>query len=137
MLYEKSGDPAGSPEQAGERRMRGVFWVIENKLHAFPFVEGAQFGVAKSGVTFNHRLLWPYVRPEGCGKPYNYFPRGRVDYTNQGKSVIYMNQNIALEFVLQIIKAFGLEEDAVVRIDRSRHYRCYLDFEYDSNENRD
>ena len=113
--------------------MRGVFWIIDGQLFAFPFVEGAQYGVAKSGLTYNHKLLWPYVRPKGCRKPYNYYPRGRVDYTGKGKPVLYMNQNIALELVPKIIKAFGLEEDAVVRIDRSRHYRCFLDPECDSD----
>ena len=29
--------------------LRGVFWVVDGKLLAFPFREGAQLGVAKSG----------------------------------------------------------------------------------------
>lgn len=89
--------------------MRGVFWVIEKQLFAFPFVEGAQYGVAKSGLTYNHKSLWPHVRPKGCNKPYNYYPRSRVDYNSKGKPVLYMNQNITLKYVPDILKVFELE----------------------------
>ena len=33
--------------------MRGVFWIIEDELKAFVFENGAKYGVAKSGNTFN------------------------------------------------------------------------------------
>ncbi len=33
---------------------RGVFWVIEGNLTAFPFVEGTEIGAAKSGINYNH-----------------------------------------------------------------------------------
>ena len=36
-------------------------------------------GVAKSGNTYNHKKLWNEIKPRGCNKPYNYYPRGRVD----------------------------------------------------------
>ena len=36
----------------------GIFWVIDGELYAFPFYEGSSFGVAKSGNTYNHKLLW-------------------------------------------------------------------------------
>ena len=29
---------------------RGVFWIIEGNLTAFPFVKGVEIGVAKSGL---------------------------------------------------------------------------------------
>ena len=109
--------------------MRGVVWIIGRQLFAFPFVEGSQVGVAKSGLTYNHKLLWPHVRPKGCNRPYNYYPRGRVDYNGKGKPVLYMNRNVSLEYVPDIIKAFELEDEPIIRIDRSRHYRCYLDTE--------
>ena len=49
---------------------RGIFWVIENKVFAFVFEEGATVGVAKSGNNYNHRLLWDSVKPPKCNKPY-------------------------------------------------------------------
>ena len=34
---------------------RGVFWIVDNNLLAFPFDKTATKGVAKSGNTFNHK----------------------------------------------------------------------------------
>lgn len=42
---------------------RGAFWIVDGKLLAFPFDETETEGVAKSGNTFNHRLLWEYIKP--------------------------------------------------------------------------
>lgn len=51
--------------------MHGVFWIVEDELKAYLFEEGAQVGVAKSGKTFNHRLLWEHVRPPKCNRAFN------------------------------------------------------------------
>ena len=83
--------------------MRGIFWVIDDSLIAFAFKEGAVHGVAKSGVTFNHKAYWNWAKPAHCKKPYNYYPRGRVDYTNQGKPIIFMNPHVDEIFVSEII----------------------------------
>lgn len=87
---------------------RGVFWIIENELVAFPFIEGTNIGISKSGVTYNHKKLWPHVRPRGCNKPYNYYPRGRVDFTNKGTAAIYMNPNVAKSLISEIMVQFEL-----------------------------
>jgi hypothetical protein len=108
---------------------RGVFWVIEKKLYAFPFDGSYVQGIAKSGKTYNHEKLWEYVRPKGCNKPFDYYPRGRVDYTGKGKAVIYLSPYIDDSYNTEIIKAFGITENPVVRHDYSKHYRCYLDEE--------
>lgn len=105
---------------------RGVFWIVDDELLAFPFM-GDNIGIAKSGVTYNHKKLWQYVKPKGCNKPYNYYPRGRVDFTNKGKPIIYMNPNIDDGFIPYIKSEFGLRENPVIRIDNSEHYKCYLD----------
>ena len=44
---------------------KGVFWVIEGTLWAFPFKGNEKTGVAKSGTTFNHEKLWKNVKPKG------------------------------------------------------------------------
>ena len=106
---------------------RGVFWVIDQKLYAFPFDGRYPAGTAKSGKTYNHEKLWGLVRPKGCNKPYDYYPRGRVDYTGKGKPIIYMSPHIAEAYISEIIEAFGLPENPVVRYDYSMHYHCYLD----------
>lgn len=112
---------------------RGVFWIIENELVAFPFIEGTNIGISKSGVTFNHKKLWPHIRPKRCNKPYNYYPRGRVDFTNKGIPVIYMNQNIPDSFLSEIKEKFGLQDVLETKIDGSEHYKCYLDTDWKAN----
>ena len=107
--------------------MRGVFWIIDGELLAFPFREDARYGVAKSGRTYNHCLLWEHIRPAGCHKPYNYYPRGRVDQNGKGRPVVYMSPHISEEYILEIMQAFGLTERPTMHYDGSEHYRCYLD----------
>ena len=105
---------------------RGVFWIIDDELLAFPFM-GDNVGVAKSGQTYNHKLLWDDIKPRGCNKPYNYYPRGRIDFSNKGKPIIYMNPNIDEEYIQDIKIQFGLRENPEIRYDNSQHYKCYLD----------
>lgn len=114
-------------EQSAKEMCRGVFWVVDNELISFPFVENDTMGVAKSGATYNHKKLWQYIKPRGCNKPYNYYPRGRVDFTNKGKPVIYMNPNVDESFISEIKSKFGLRENPIIRMDNSEHYKCYLD----------
>lgn len=106
---------------------RGVFWVIDGELLAFPFMDDFTNGVAKSGNTYNHKLLWNDVKPAGCNKPFNYYPRGRVDISNRGKPIVYMNPNIEESLLSDIMVEFGLREKPTVRYDYSDHYKCYLD----------
>ena len=107
--------------------MRGIFWIIDDSLVGFAFKEGAEHGVAKSGVTFNHKAYWNWAKPAHSKKPYNYYPRGRVDYTNQGKPIIFMNPHVDEIFVSEIIEYFELEEKPIIKYDCSEHYKCYLD----------
>jgi hypothetical protein len=108
--------------------MNGVFWVIEGKLHSFPFRGEYPDGIAKSGNTYNHKKLWQYVKPKQCNnKSYNYYPRGRVDISNKGEIIIYLNPVIDDSFILQIKSDFGLTGDIKLRYDCSEHYKCYLD----------
>ena len=110
---------------------RGVFWIVDDTLLAFLFEEDSVYGVAKSGKNYNHRLLWEHVRPKGCDKRFDYYPRGRVEYTGKGKPVIYMNPHVDTRFIAEIKERFELGEDPVVRYDYSRHYHCYLEEGYE------
>ena len=107
---------------------KGVFWLIEDgNLLACPFEEGETVGLSKSGDNFNHKLLWEHVRPRGCNKPFDYYPRGRVEISNKGKPIVYMNRNIGEDVIEQIMQAFDLQERPVIHYDGSEHYKCYLD----------
>lgn len=113
-------------ESMAKESSRGVFWVIDNVLYSFPFSADI-IGVSKSGLTYNHRKLWNFVKPRGCNKVWNYYPRGRVDFSNKGKPIIYMNLNVNENLISQIKIDFGLREEPKVMIDHSDHYKCYLD----------
>lgn len=107
---------------------QGVFWVVKDKLLAFPFgTVDSQDGIAKSGTTYNHKKLWKAIKPGRCNKSYNYYPRGRVEITSKGKAIVYMNPNISEQLIPEIMKVFELVEQPEIRLDCSRHYRCYLD----------
>ena len=115
---------------AAKEENRGVFWVIDDKLYAFPFMEYSEFGIAKSGATYNHKKLWEYVKPKGCMRPFDYYPRGRVEFTGKGKPIIYMNSNIDDRFISEIRTEFGLRTEPIIRYDYSSHYMCHLDDGY-------
>lgn len=104
---------------------RGVFWIVEGKLFTFPFDENVTEGVAKSGNTFNHKLLWEHIKPNN--KPFDYYPRGRVDYNARGIAIIYMNPHIEDKYISEIKTAFGITSEPVIKYDYSEHYKCYLD----------
>ena len=92
---------------------RGVFWVIDGKLSAYPFCEGSRDGIAKSGDTYNHRKLWAALNMGS--EPYNYHPRGRVDVTNEGIARLFVNPNIDTDAILPEIKRIfsrGYADDA-------------------------
>lgn len=106
---------------------RGVFWLIDGQLLAVPYRDEFQYGVAKSGNTYNHKLLWEHVRPPKCKKPFDYYPRGRVELNKKGQPVIYMNPNIDESVTAEIKSKFGLKEEPVIHYNHSKHYRCHLD----------
>lgn len=112
---------------------RGVFWIVDGNLLAFPFTEDYSSGIAKSGNTYNHKKLWNDIKPRGCNTPYNYYPRGRVDISNKGKPIIYMNPNVDSSIIPEIKIEFGLRDDPVIRYDHSQHYKCYMDDGWEPN----
>ncbi|WP_026659728.1 hypothetical protein [Butyrivibrio sp. AC2005] len=114
---------------------RGVFWVIEDELLAIPFDGNVSFGIAKSGSNFNHRLLWDYVKPKGCNRPFDYYPRGRVEINKRGDPVIYMSPQISEAFIQQITECFGLIRNPKIHYDGSLHYKCHLDRNYQKKFN--
>ncbi len=95
------------------------------------FEEGETSGLSKNGTNYNHRLLWEHVKPPGCNKPFDYYPRGRVEISPKGKAIIYMNKNIDDRFLDEIIKAFCIADTPKVHYDGSEHYKCFWDREGD------
>ncbi len=108
---------------------RGVFWLIDTELLVCIYEEDASIGKAKSGDNYNHRLLWDHVKPRRCNKPFDYYPRGRVEISNKGNPVVYMNRNIGEEYIPEIMEKFGLSEQPRIHYEGSEHYQCHLDRE--------
>lgn len=110
----------------------GVFWIIDdqNKILAYPFgsVDSVD-GIAKSGNTYNHKRVWNDLKPYGSKVTYNYYPRGRVDWDNKGRPVIYMNPNIDETWLSYIKEEFGIRpsDECKIQYDHSKHYKCHLD----------
>ena len=107
--------------------VKGVFWIVEGRLLAIPFDYAHPHGLAKSGDIYVHKKIWGYVRPKGCKKTYNYYPRGRVETKNNGSAVVYMNPNIGEDYIKDIMEIYRLSEYPSIKYDYSKHYKCYLD----------
>ena len=71
--------------------------------------------------------MWKYVKPQNYNKPYNYYPRGRVVKGTKNKAIVYMNPDISNEFISSIKEAFEIEGEPIIKLDFSKHYKCYLD----------
>ena len=106
---------------------RGVFWLIEDEILAAAYDPTNRYGIAKSGENYNHKLLWDYVKPPKCSKPFDYYPRGRVEIDNKGRPIIYLNRNIGDTYIPIIREKFGIEEIPRIHYDESTHYRSNVD----------
>ena len=108
--------------ETDKNQIRGVFWIVEGKLLAVPYDEEEAEGLSKNGFSYNHRLLWPRACPEGCRKRYDYYPRGRVEYTDYGKPVILIGHSVEKKYIPEIIEAFVIREKPTIRYEGSGHY---------------
>ncbi len=126
---------------------KGIFWITDNEdwnaeqlIFCIPVtpmgevIEPEKLDLNSKNVdNYNHRLLWETLPVKIThNKPYNYYPRGRIEI-KRGKAVIYANPNICCEeLVSLLVEIFGLnEENGIVEVnlmvDGSNHYKCYLD----------
>ena len=115
---------------------RGVFWIVDDELLAVPYDEEAAEGLSKNRTNYNHRLLWPKARKKGYERAYDYYPRGRVEYTSYGRPVIFMGMSVEPRFVPEIKKAFEIEEEPLINRDGSEHYMSYMEREEEDRKRR-
>ena len=122
---------------------KGVFWITDlddidsNENYCFKIPSDRCGNVvsdgldlnAKSGTTYNHEKLWRSLpRKITQGKPFDYYPRGRVEIKN-GKATIYLNPDINNEDVVKMIfDCFELNNvkelrSITIKSDGSEHYR--------------
>ena len=112
---------------------KGVFWKTENGFIAVKVkcdrdgvrLEPAEYS-SKSGENFNHKLEWNKLpRSVTGGKPYNFYPRGRVEIKN-GKATVWLTPALNDEETVSKIKSeFGFDGEELtvaVKPDNSKHY---------------
>jgi len=120
----------------GDIMKKGIFWIIEDTLLCVSVccdkngvaLEPVVYS-AKSGDNFNHKAEWARLDKKTTrGKPYNYFRRGRVEFTKE-KAVIYLNPFANTKNIQsKIIKKFELENvNTVFKSDGSVHYQALID----------
>ena len=119
---------------------KGVFWITEAQLKQYFFripcnsmgdITGAtEYPLcSKDGTNYNHKILWSLLPKSLTGnKPFNYFPRGRVEIRNS-KATVYLNPDINAEGIQSyIIGLFGLTKENGIKSvrfisDGSNHYK--------------
>ena len=126
---------------------KGIFWIIdrENLENNEPFLFRIPVDCAgtpcyltsiprpnsKRGDNYNHKLTWYQHVPEELrrGKPYDWYPRGRVEIRRTGRATIYLNPDLATDAVISYItEKFNLQHlNVKVVADGSGHYAYYMD----------
>lgn len=83
---------------------------------------------------YNHKKVWNSLPKRITnGKPFDYYPRGRVEIKH-GSAVVYYSPYIPQEDLKDwLIDKFNLTASNGIKkirfiADNSNHYRCYLDY---------
>ena len=140
-------------EDNSKQLCSGVFWVLSDNadLSDYEFLifdipcdaNGKSNNThsielnSKSGNSYNHKKLWESeVKNDSKYRPYNkkeydYYPRGRVEISNN-RATVYLNPHInSPNFTDAIKEKFGLLPCNVFEVrvvtDGSEHYQCFLD----------
>lgn len=139
---EQGLSPKAAFEMAKELQC-GIFWCLaetENEIdekHLITFTKECSLdGVpvdteglnAKSGATYNHKATWAKLSHTVTkGKPFDYYPRGRVEVSNN-KAIIWLN-GCLVDLANEIKRLFGLSilSKVQVKVDGSEHYKCHFD----------
>ena len=121
---------------------KGIFWIVdrENLQNNEPYLFRIPVDYAgapcfltpipplnsKNCDNYTHKKTWDRYVPAELrrGKPYNYYPRGRVEIKDREKAKIFLNPDIATdEVIAYIIEKFRLQYRTLkVIADGSRHY---------------
>lgn len=104
--------------------LKGPFWVAEEEILSYPVEISTQ-------PTPSHRDVWKYASGVHRRKPWDYFPRGRIEIRNQ-KVIIFANPDCLLyeNFESKIRSKFKLGDAIIIlKADNSKHYQYrYLCF---------
>ena len=135
-----------------EGEKKGIFWIVdrENLQSNEPYLfcipvdrMGAPIAGApipplnsKHGDNYKHKKTWEEYLPAALrrGKPYNFYPRGRVEIKDAQNAIVFLNPVLAAEDVVAYLKEQFCLENRVLKIvaDGSAHYRCMEEAEPDA-----
>lgn len=149
-IMHKDGSLNESNLNESRELSKGVFWIKdpENPTDelTFPIPSGLNgetldsssviaSGMANSGLTYNHSRIWRELSHSLTdGKPFDYYPRGRVEIRN-GEAKIFANPLLGSDACLRVVKnAFGLNGTGLKSVefvaDGSEHYKSHFDSGY-------
>ena len=119
---------------------KGLFWAIdretERRLLTYSAVCDKNGAVeagqppynSKKGDSFSHERSWPLatesLSQRICNRPWNHFPRGRVEIAN-GKATVYYNPVLSewADFETAVVREFELDGFPMRFVpDYSSHY---------------
>ena len=115
---------------------KGIFWLITDRLGEKQLIcvkvscdangtplETVTFS-SKSGENFNHQAEWIKLSPKMTQrKPFNYYPRGRVEVRN-GKITVFCHPMLTQPLYRKwITKEFEIPENSRFIADGSSHYQ--------------
>ncbi len=123
---------------------KGIFWYIDGQLFCIKaacdntgrIVENVELS-SKSGTNFNHKAEWEKMpKTIAQHKPFDYYPRGRVELvcTSKLSAKVYLNPTLCEEGIKEQIRlSFGLnKENGIAKInfiaDGSAHYRAKINY---------
>ena len=98
--------------------LKGPFWVAGEEILSYPVEVSTQ-------PPPSHKEIWKFVNKKYKRKPWNYFPRGRVEIRNQ-KAIIFANPDCFVyeNFENEIRNKFELENIQInLKADNSAHYQ--------------
>lgn len=132
-------------QEKGDAFGKGLFWLVKNDSEKFElfcikilcYHDGETLEKVETGICenekLNHERAWAIVDKKITqGKPYNYYPRGRVAI-KKGKATIFLNPALNEEPIVEkICRSFGLTRengltDIRIKNDNSWHYRYLCD----------
>ena len=136
------------------KEKKGIFWIVDREdlknnapyLFRIPVdIEGNPSALtsilplnSKRGDNYNHKLTWECYLPRALrrGKPYYYYPRGRVEIDDRTRAKIYLHPDLVTEPVIAyLIEKFRLQKrEVIVNADGSKHYSYLAKVKEDMEE---
>ena len=142
MLKTEILMPAPEYERYEDTLCKGIFWLTGDSLvlakipvesdGTIPVREQLKLN-SRNADNYNHRMTWEtFPASVTKGRPFNYFPRGRIEIRNN-RATVYLSPHLLSDEYLELIKSECCldAEHGITKVrcipDYSDHYKCRLD----------